>query len=493
MTLGVISPKEVSYIKLSGYWILASLIFRALLAVLMPLGTDEAYALAVGRSFSLSFFDHPPIGFWSPAIMEYLLNANEFSLRLPNLIVGSLTQIIIFKLGALLGGSKVGYYSVVVAVLSPLTYLSGLLIIPDTYLFFGLLLAFLLLFKLIDNPELPLFWWVIGGGAFAIALASKYQAGLVVVSVLVWLLFSSNYRVWLSKFSFWLAVSVAFLGLLPVLFWNMDNEWASFNFHSSRAGNGWNLNNFVAMFVAQSFYLYPVFMWYGIKSFFHKPFWLDNKSRLLLIGALTPILFFNLIYWISSSSLPHWTMPGWLLLLPLISVYISQLDPKVFKSIILVPSLIIHALILLFVLHLKVGLLTSNLEEVPSWDNTVPLISSSSLTDEFEEYKVSVTGKVVFAENWMEAGRLAHLLGPSVSINVLDEKKNHFGYLHHKAYSGEVDFIKITSLNSNSGDFEGALELARNYDSAAVMKESLILKRGSRDYFRLLIIKMNLP
>lgn len=487
------SFREVNYLKLAGYWILASLIFRALLAFLMPLGTDEAYALAVGRSFSLSFFDHPPVGFWSPAIMEYLLNANELSLRLPNLIIGTLTQVIIYKIGVLLGGSRVGFYSVVVAVLSPLTYLSGLLIIPDTYLFFGLLLAFLLLIKLIDNPGLPLFWWAIGGGAFAIALASKYQAGLVVLSVLVWLLFSSKYRVWLSKFSFWLAVSVAFLGLLPMLFWNMDNEWASFTFHSSRAGSGWNLNNFATMLVAQCFYLYPVFIWYGIKSFFHKPFWIDNKSRLLLVGALTPILFFNVIYLMSSSSLPHWTMPGWLLLLPLISVYSSQLDPKVFKTLIIVPSLIIHALMLLFVLHLKTGLLTAYLEEPPAWDDTVPLIASSSVTEEFEEYKASLAGKVIFVENWMEAGRLAHLLGPNVFINVLGEKKNHFRYLQNKAYSGEVDFIKITSLNSNGGDYEDALELARNYDSTAVIKESLILKRGSRDYFRFLIIKMNLP
>lgn len=489
----LVSPKEVDYLKLTGYWILASLIFRTLLAWFMPLGTDEAYALAVGRSFSVSFFDHPPIGFWSPAIMEYLLNSNELSLRLPNLIIGSLAQLIIFRIGTLIGGVKVGYYSVVVTVLSPLTYLGGLLIIPDTFLYFGLLLAFLLLQKLIDNPEAPLYVWVFGGCAFAMALASKYQAGLVVLSVLIWLLFSSEYRVWFSKFSFWLAVSVAFLGLLPMLFWNMENEWASLQFHSSRAGSGINLNNFATMLVAQGFYLYPVFLWYGVKSFFQKGFWLDNKSRLLLIGALTPIVFFNVIYSFSSASLPHWTMPGWLLLIPLISVFISQLDPKVFKAVILVPSMIIHALVLLFVIHLQTGLLTSNLEESPAWDNTVPLIPSSSLTKEFEEFKVSLGGKVIVAENWMEAGRLAHLFGPSFSIYVIGEKKNHFRYLQSQDSLDDVYFIKITQLNDYVGDYENAIKLAKKFDSSAFLKKKLILKRGARDYFRLFVIKMNLP
>ena len=493
MRVGVVSPEQVDYLKLSGYWILASLIFRACLALLMPLGTDEAYALAVGRSFSLSFFDHPPIGFWSPAIMEYLFNSNEFFLRLPNLIIGSLAQMTLFRIGVLLGGNKVGYYTVVIAVLSPLSYLGGLLIIPDTYLFLGLLLAFLVLLKLIDNPELPMIWWVLGGCAFAIALASKYQAGLVVLAVLVWLLISSKYRVWLSTFSFWLAVCIAFLGVLPMLFWNFENDWASFQFHSSRAGSGLNLSNFLTMFLAQGFYLYPVFLWYGFKSFFYKQFWLDDKSRILLIGAVIPILFFNVIYWFSSSSLPHWTMPGWLLLLPLISVLISQLDPKVIKSVIILPSLAIHVLVFLFVLHLQTGLVTIFHKEPPAWDNTVPLVPSSLLTDEFEEYKASSVGKVIVAENWMEAGRLAHLFGPNVTVNVLGQKKNHFRYLPGNDYSGEVDFIKITSLKSRSSDNEDALDLARQYDPYAVLEESLILKRGSRDYFRLLIIKMKLP
>lgn len=493
MSVGGVSLEKVNYLKLSSYWILASLIFRAFLAFLMPLGTDEAYALAVGRSFSLSFFDHPPIGFWSPAIMEYLFNANEFTLRLPNLLIGSLAQVTLFRIGVLLGGNKLGYYTVVIAVLSPLSYLGGLLIIPDTYIFLGLLLAFLVLLRLIDNPELSLIWWVLGGCAFAITLASKYQGGLVVLAVLVWLLFSSEYRVWLSKFSFWLAVSIAFLGLLPMLFWNMENDWASFQFHSSRAGSGLNVSNFLIMFLAQGFYLYPVFLWYGLRSIFHKQFWLDDKIRIFLIGALTPILFFNIIYLFSTSSLPHWTMPGWLLLLPLISVFISQLDPKVFKFVILLPSLTIHALIFLFVLHLQTGLLTSLHDELPEWDNTVPLIPSSTLTDEFEEYKASSVGKVIVAENWMEAGRLAHLLGPSVTVNVLDQKKNHFRYLPSNDYSGEVDFIKITSMNSRGSEIHDAIELARMFDPDAVLKESLILKRGSRDYFRLMIIKMKLP
>ena len=41
----------------------AFLILRIGLAAVIPLSIDEAYAVVVSRSHSLSYFDHPPLGF----------------------------------------------------------------------------------------------------------------------------------------------------------------------------------------------------------------------------------------------------------------------------------------------------------------------------------------------------------------------------------------------------------------------------------------------
>ena len=72
-------------------WVLvASFVARVFFAAVMPLGTDETYALAVGRSFSISFFDHPPLGFWAPAVMERIwpLSAPIW-FRVPELVFGT--------------------------------------------------------------------------------------------------------------------------------------------------------------------------------------------------------------------------------------------------------------------------------------------------------------------------------------------------------------------------------------------------------------------
>ena len=43
-------------------------LIKVFLATYIPLINDEAYAIAVSKQFSLSFFDHPPLGFFSSQI-----------------------------------------------------------------------------------------------------------------------------------------------------------------------------------------------------------------------------------------------------------------------------------------------------------------------------------------------------------------------------------------------------------------------------------------
>ncbi len=55
-------------------WVILALAAALRLAIgaYAPLGVDEAYATAIAREFSWSFFDHPPLGFWAPIAMARL-------------------------------------------------------------------------------------------------------------------------------------------------------------------------------------------------------------------------------------------------------------------------------------------------------------------------------------------------------------------------------------------------------------------------------------
>ena len=55
------------------FFVFLLLILKIIIASYLPLINDEAYAIAVSKKFSLSFFDHPPLGFWSSSIFTNII------------------------------------------------------------------------------------------------------------------------------------------------------------------------------------------------------------------------------------------------------------------------------------------------------------------------------------------------------------------------------------------------------------------------------------
>ena len=66
------------------FFVFSLLILKIIIASYLPLINDEAYAIAVSKNFSLSFFDHPPLGFWSSSIFTKIFGQENLILyRLP--------------------------------------------------------------------------------------------------------------------------------------------------------------------------------------------------------------------------------------------------------------------------------------------------------------------------------------------------------------------------------------------------------------------------
>src|ERR1700756_898711 len=78
---------------------LAFLILRIGLAATIPLSIDEAYAIVVSRSHSLSYFDHPPLGFALARFMADVTGCEcRLVVRLPYVLLGSLSALLLFDL-----------------------------------------------------------------------------------------------------------------------------------------------------------------------------------------------------------------------------------------------------------------------------------------------------------------------------------------------------------------------------------------------------------
>jgi hypothetical protein len=75
-------------------------------------------------------------------------------------------------------------------------------------------------------------WWMLAGAAAGAGLLSKYTASFLLVSGLLLLLFDRCYRAQLRKPWIYAGVLMAALVFLPVVVWNVGNDFESFRFQT---------------------------------------------------------------------------------------------------------------------------------------------------------------------------------------------------------------------------------------------------------------------
>ncbi len=66
------------------------------------------------KSNGLPYIDHPPLGYWIEGLFFKVLGESEYSARLPSVIFGCLTVILVFLLGSKISGIKAGLGAVLI-------------------------------------------------------------------------------------------------------------------------------------------------------------------------------------------------------------------------------------------------------------------------------------------------------------------------------------------------------------------------------------------
>ena len=172
--------------------ILLCFVIKIIMALYLPLLNDEAYAIAVSHNFSLSFFDHPPIGFWSSLIFSKFINENLLFYRLPFILYGLGTTIVLYKLGQEIKNTYLGLWSALLYNLAPFYFFSGsLFVVPDAPLNLGIVLVGYCLVRLHNNySKNENYFLLLLGLSLALCFASKYQGFLIGAGCLIVLYFS---------------------------------------------------------------------------------------------------------------------------------------------------------------------------------------------------------------------------------------------------------------------------------------------------------------
>ncbi len=426
---------RLALVILGGFFIA-----RLFFAFAVGLGIDESYTIAISRRLCLSYFDHPPLHLWIAHFAALAVGENVVA-RMPFVALFFATGWIYYRFANELFGLRSALIGVFALNVTPFFFASsGSWIVPDGPLLFGLTIvawaATRVFFSKRCDQALAWRYWLLIGIGLGLAGLAKYSAALTAAGLTAFVMLSSNQRHWLKHPAPYVSAIVAFALITPVIVWNAQHGWASFEFQGGRGvpNGGLHPAQFVTMVLGEVAFLSP---WIFaplvagvVNAFRHRG---DERYLFLLCLSLPTIVSFTLTPLWGGRGQPHWTMPGWFFAFALMGAWADELGFSVgaVRRWVLLSSTLLAAIAGFAILQMLTG-----------WPGAI-LTARSHLTDptlegfEWRDLKKAPVfdqaPTFVISTEWSDAGKIALAFGPQVPIFVLSNDPRGWAFLDDSA------------------------------------------------------------
>ncbi|MCD1634964.1 glycosyltransferase family 39 protein [Martelella mediterranea] len=427
--------------------VLAFTLVRLVWAYVVGFGIDESYTIGQSRFLALSYFDHPPLHYWI-AHAAGVFFGTSWAVRIPTVLLFAATSWSIFCLTERLFGGVAAVFSVLFLNLSLFFLVSaGAWIVPDgplmLFLACGAQVMARILFPSPEEKAPAIIWWILAGGLFGLAGLAKYSA-LFTLAGLVFFVIATRHRRQLSTAGPYVACFVGLIVILPVLVWNIQHDWASLRFQTGRGSPQFAPWAFARMVLGQIVWLGP---WIAIplmQSAVHA-FRKGRMERELFCLALgVPAIGYTTLQalW-SGAGFPHWPMPGWLFVFPLLGARLSgRIRPAIRYA-------IATSLVTLVLLTVAAALGASGALHrlAPSLHGpTADLIDWSPVAEVITPLKIGMLdGPAVAGLGWAEAGKLDLAVGDIAPVIALGRDKRGFGTRSDPRLAGRQGLVIVAS------------------------------------------------
>lgn len=319
--LNVINNYNITFPSLI---ILITLLIKLLTISKINLIAEEAYYWNYANHLALSYLDHPPMVAYLIKIFATIFGINEFAIRLPGVICWAICAFFSYRLTKLIHkGSEI--YAVLLLSILPFFFIQSLIMTPDLPLIaaWSACLYYLYLALVNDNKSA----WYSAGIAFGLGLLSKYTIVLLLPATILYIIFiDKSYKKLLTPQPY-IAIGIATIIFMPVIYWNATHEWVSFLFQSTRrfnASSTFSLHQLIGLLIL---FLTPVGVW-NLIQIFKKSTINENKltfksQRFQQIFTCTPLLFFAIFSLVHEVKF-NWIGPGLLAIIPWIATQITN-------------------------------------------------------------------------------------------------------------------------------------------------------------------------
>lgn len=315
-------PLEIRW-RVASFGIVVFIILLRLVylgqAQLIP---DEAYYWNYAKHMDLSFFDHPPMVAWLIWLGTTVMGQNEFGVRIGAFLCGLVTMGYMYALTQNLYNKSAAMRTVLLLAVLPIGFASSMLMTTDAPLVAAWAATLYYMERALVAGQGSA--WLGMGIAFGLGILSKYTMGLLGLAALIFIMLDPMARRWMKRPHPYFTALLVLILFLPVIIWNIENNWASFMFQSTRLLEDEYHFSVHYLILHIMILLTPVGFFAAMLALFSNRSKaednLNTRRQRLFIYVFTgvPLAIFFVL---STFDLPrfHWTGPIWLAILPTIA------------------------------------------------------------------------------------------------------------------------------------------------------------------------------
>jgi dolichol-phosphate mannosyltransferase len=195
-----------------------------------PAFSQEAYYWTYAQHPALSYFDHPPMVAWLIWLGTAVFGDGAVGLRLGTWLCGIGTAWLCMRQLAAFGlDLRAQCLGAALSIAVPILAMTHMLATPDAPLVFFWTLSTFCLWRARNGSVR---WWLFAGAAAGAALLSKYSAAFLAIGGFITMLVDPAMRRQLLRPGVYLALVTSVIVFLPVIVWNVSNDFESFRFQT---------------------------------------------------------------------------------------------------------------------------------------------------------------------------------------------------------------------------------------------------------------------
>jgi hypothetical protein len=321
------------YRKKLLYLILIATLVRLLIGGLLELGNDEVYYYTYALHLQPNYFDHPPaIAYLIRAFTFNLAFQQEIFVRLGAIVFAAIGTWLSYYIGKTIKNERTGWYAAVLYTTSIYTsIIAGTFILPDSPQVVCWLAALYYMLQVVQDSiagqRSSVALWILVGLFNGLCIMCKVHGIFLWGGFGLYMLFYN--RKLFAAPGLYLSLLLTALIISPILLWNIQNNFVTWNYHSERVEVrrfALDTDSFLQTLLGQIFYNSPINVILVVITllYLRHNHLLQRDVKVLLLFCGLPMIGVVTIIALFKSVLPHWSGPGFMTLNFMAASYLDR-------------------------------------------------------------------------------------------------------------------------------------------------------------------------